>query len=165
MAKPLLLYSVNTKLAYSIAELYYGGMHYAWCSPYFDARDRPGYNPSAPPSSNPCEILQGLREEVRRGDRHSKKIEQNRVGIIGGAARHVDAGTISEDQREEIEDVVKSAELADFRPLLYIIPYNTAIARIARRAGVAERAHPLAEEYIIAALPRRRFDVLDFYRA
>lgn len=160
MSKPLVLYSVNTKLAYGIAEEYYGSVHYAWCSPYFDVRDKPSYNPSNPPTSNPSEIFQSLAEEVRRGDRHSVKIEQNKVGILRGATWHVEAGTISEDQKKEISEIIDSSEIPDFRPLLYVIPYTRAIVQITRRAAIKERAHPLSEEYIIGALPRRRFDVI-----
>ena len=34
--EPLLLCSVQSKLAYLINERFYGGLHYAWCSPGFD---------------------------------------------------------------------------------------------------------------------------------
>lgn len=30
---PLVLYSTNTWLAYTVAERFYGGEHYVWCTP------------------------------------------------------------------------------------------------------------------------------------
>jgi hypothetical protein len=36
MADPLILYSVNSWLAYIINERYYGGEHFVWCAPVFD---------------------------------------------------------------------------------------------------------------------------------
>lgn len=160
--RPLLLYSVNTSLAYNVAEVYYKGKHFAWCSPCFDARGVPSYKLTNPPTSNPCEILQGLAQEVRRNDRHSKKIEDNRLGIKRGADLHLEAGTITRAKRDEVVEIVDRALVAEFRPLLYVIPYAT-VARLVREVGVEERAHPLSEEYVIAALPRRKFDVIDFY--
>ncbi len=56
---PLVLYSVNTYLAFMINERYYEGKHYVWCSEVFDARDRDrlGLYGNIPPTSNPYESI------------------------------------------------------------------------------------------------------------
>ena len=121
---PIVLYSANNWLSYAITERYYQGEHYVWCAPVFDARSRYAKDWHVPPTSSPFEIFKGLSEEVRRGDRHSAKIAQNKIGIIRGASFKRGAGKIAEAQEKEISAIVDTAETADFRPLLYVIPYH-----------------------------------------
>lgn len=83
MREPLLLYSTSTWLAYAIAERYYGGVHYAWCSPVYDGTTAESHI-NIPPTSSPAEIYRLLLHEVSRGERHGKAIENNREGL-GGA--------------------------------------------------------------------------------
>lgn len=64
----------------------------------------------------------------------------------------------------EIAAIVDCSETADFRPLLYVIPYR-AVSKQVKQVPVAERAHPLSEEYMIECLPRRYFDMIDFERS
>ena len=159
---PLILYSVNTYLAYMINQRYYGDKHYVWCSEVFDARSQHalGHHANIPPTSNPREVYFNLHEEVKRGDWHSAKIDANRKGILRGAREKLRIGVINPDQFEEIDQIVNSVELSEFRPLLYIIPYHN-IAEAVRQATVAERAHPLSLEYIIESLDRQHFDPLE----
>ena len=145
-----------------INERYYEGKHYVWCSEVFDARihyqlSRYG---NIPPTSNPYEIYHNLYEEVRRGDRHSAKIEANRAGILRGAKTKFEAGAIDRRQYNEIREVVKSVEISDFRPILYVIPYSNVAADV-REATVEERAHPLSLELIIESLDRQHFDPIE----
>jgi hypothetical protein len=160
MVKPLLHYSTNTWLAYTIAENYYQGEHYVWCTPFFSPRSAPGYT-NVPPTSCPSSIYHSLREEVATGDRHSTKIRENRTGIIKGANVKKGAGIIDDVQEREIIDVVNSAETRDFRPLLYVIPHDL-VAGVLQSVPVANKAHPLSVEYVIERLPRASFDVIDF---
>ena len=161
-AMPLVLYSVNTYLAYMINERFYEGKHHAWCSEIFDARanGQRGRYASIPPTSNPYEIYHNLYEEVRRGDRHSAKIEANREGILLGADIKRRYGVIDQNQRTEIEEIVKSVEISDFRPILYVIPYSNVAADV-REATVEERAHPLSLEFIIESLDGQHFDPIE----
>lgn len=85
MISPKVFYSTNTWLAYAISERYYQNIHYVWYSPCFDPRSRFSYNIMNPPSSSPCEIFKNLTEDVNRRDRHSAKIDANRIGIMNGA--------------------------------------------------------------------------------
>ncbi|HYI09946.1 MAG TPA: hypothetical protein VEK57_12880 [Thermoanaerobaculia bacterium] len=160
MADPLILYSTNTWLAYVIGERFYGSQHYVWCTPDFDARALPRIEQIAPPSSSPAEIYQDLYEDVRRGDKHSSKIKDNKAGLLRGAAAKRAASMISEDDYRVVVSTVKQAQGRDFRPLLYVIPFAR-VRAIVQPAPVELRAHPLSREYIIEHLPRVDFDALE----
>src|SRR5438034_601490 len=64
MRKPLILYSTNTLLAYRVAELYYGRVHYVWCATYFNPDSLPAYDATHPPTSTPSAIYHSLSAEV-----------------------------------------------------------------------------------------------------
>jgi hypothetical protein len=159
---PLILYSVNTYLAYVINERYYGSEHYVWCNEVYDARSpfADARYANIPPTSNPFEIYHNLREEVSRGDRHSAKIGENRRGILKGAEIKLEEGLISEVQFDEIREIVGAVGISEFRPFLYVIPYHNVVGDV-REATVAERAHPLSLEYIIESLDRQHFDPIE----
>jgi hypothetical protein len=79
---------------------------------------------------------------------------------LRGAEANRDAGAISETQRSEIASIVRDAEIRDFEPLVYLIPYGR-VSRLVKEVPVEERAHPLSEEYAIESLPRRLFDIIE----
>ena len=54
-----------------------------------------------------------------------------------------------------------AAEISDFEPLMYVIPFDK-VKKIAKRVPVAKRAHPLSDEWLIQKLPRKYFDVIKF---
>jgi len=159
---PLVLYSTNAYVAYMINQTYYKNLHYVWCSEVFDARRQYAYGPHAsiPPSSSPWEIYKTMREDVRRGDLHSPSLKQLRGAIADGATLKREAGEISQTQCDDIGEILGRALLADFRPLLYIIPYQSVEALI-KAVPIQERAHPLSLELKIHALPRELFDVIE----
>lgn len=160
MADPVVLYSTNTLLAYTIAETYYRQEHYVWCSPHFDARSIPALIGPPPPTSSPGVIYHALSAEVKAGDRHSSKIEQNRLGLKRGVAHYRSIGAIDDALEAEITDMIAEADIPSFRPLMYVIPYIL-VSDILHRVPVAERAHPMWPEFIIKMLPRRCFDVIE----
>lgn len=141
MSSPLLLYSTNTFIAYAIAERFYRRVHYVWCSPHFDHGVGHGLGYRVAPTSAPMEIYRTLAREVQAGDRHSAKITSNRTGIAEGAAAKRSAGVIDAEQEAEITDILSRAQVQDFRPLLFVIPY-AAVAGKVRSVPVANRAHP-----------------------
>jgi hypothetical protein len=98
---------------------------------------------------------------VRRADRHSAAIAQNRAGILRGAQSRRQQGAISEIEEGEIGAAVQAAGTLDFRPLLFIIPYK-GLRGLVRDVPVDERAHPLSREYVIESLPRASFDIIEF---
>jgi hypothetical protein len=161
MEKPLILYSMNTWLAYMIAQRYYKTEHYVWCTPYFDPRKSGDRESAVPPTSSPFEMYCSLAEDVARRDRHSAKIVDNRAGILRGANAKRRSGVIDARQEKDIVSIVDGADSGDFRPLMYVIPYSEVIDRM-REPPPRDKAHPLSEEYIIDRLPRTLFDVIEF---
>jgi len=146
-------------LAYQVSQRYYRGEHYVWCAPVFDPRGLGDIENVIPPSSSPFEIYRSLSEEVSRGDRHSSKIARNRVGIAHGAEHKLTQKKIRKDEFEEIKNIVDSADIRDFRPLLYIIPFDRVSPRV-KQVPVNQRGHPLSIEFIIEALARACFDIV-----
>jgi hypothetical protein len=58
---------------------------------------------------------------------------------------------------------VARAQITDFKPLLLVIPYAP-VRDIVKPAEIGARAKATSEEYIIEALPRDSFDVLEIHR-
>ncbi|HEX6371434.1 MAG TPA: hypothetical protein VF006_21125 [Longimicrobium sp.] len=159
MRDPLLLYSTSTWLAYAIAERFYAGVHYAWCSPVYDGKKAASHF-NIPPTSSPAELYRALGEEVRRGERHSELMKRNRSGILAGLKAKAAAGVISEARQEEIETIVEDSHPREFRPVLFVMPFETVRDRVVE-ASVRDRAHPMSIEYLVEQLPRDCFDVLE----
>ena len=61
----LVLYSANTWLSYIIAEKYYSGLHYIWCTPNAQTNNQNNIDATTPPTSTPIEIFKSLVAEVR----------------------------------------------------------------------------------------------------
>jgi hypothetical protein len=159
MNPPLLLYSTSTWMAYSVAERWYAGLHYAWCSPVYDGRTAP-VHVNIPPSSNPAALYNGLLEATRRGDLHSESIQRNAAGIKRGAESRRGQGVIGEGEEKEIIEGLGLAQCRDFRPVLYVIPFHQ-VEPHAWRVPVSEGAHPMSIEYLVEALPRASFDMIE----
>jgi hypothetical protein len=159
MDQPLILYSANTLLAYSIAERFYRGVHYAWCSPLYDGT-RAAAHITIPPSSSPAEIYSAYAQDARRGERHSEAINRNRDGILRGADAKLAVGIVSPAQRAEIQRITELGTPLDYRPVLYIIPFDR-VAELAVEVPVHERAHPLSVEYRVEALPSGCFHMIE----
>jgi|ERR1700730_1238117 len=160
MEKPLILYSCYTWLSYKINEQYYGNRHYVWCTPFLNPNSRFSRENAVPPTSSPFEIYENLYKEVDRGERHSAKISQNRLGILRGANIQKRNGKINDSAHQDIRSIVKEAQIADFRPLIFVIPFEPVAKRIVQVA-IKDRAHPLSQEFIIEHLERDAFDVIE----
>lgn len=160
VGEPIVLYSTNTWLGYKIGAEYYKGAHYVWCTPYFDASAIPSIDYSVPPSSSPSEIYRTLREDVKRGDRHSSRIAANKAGLLLGAEQRRAAGDITEEQASEILSIVGASEPSDFRPLLFVIPFGLVRDKLIK-VPVGQRAHPLSVEFRVDGLTRECFDIID----
>ena len=105
------LYSVSTWVNHVITVKYFGGLHYVWCTTDFSSSG----SQATPPTSCPREIYQALKEEVRKGDRHSSKIRENRDGIVRGAEIRRDLGEITNRVVNEVKKVVQLTEIHDFQ--------------------------------------------------
>jgi hypothetical protein len=108
----------------------------------------------------PKEIYRALYREVAKGDRHSAKVADVRKGIMRGALAKRAQGIITDGAVEKINTIVTYAETRDFKPLLYVIPAHL-IESVLIDVPIADRAHPLAPEFRVEALPRACFDVID----
>jgi hypothetical protein len=159
MKPPLLLYSASTWLAYSIAERFYGGIHYAWCSPVYDGTTAPAHI-NIPPSSSPAEIYRIFAEDARRGERHSDAITRNRAGIERGVKEKLAAGVIQEPVYSRIYDILDRASPRDYRPVLFVMPFER-VAELALEVSVGDLAHPLSLEYRVDRLPRDAFHMIE----
>lgn len=156
---PLLLYSTNTFLAYSIAEQYYRGIHWVWCSPYFRPKDGPS-SVAMPISAIPALIYERLHKDVTSNDHHSFLVKRNKVGLRKGIESKLAKGVITNTDALALLSAVRKAELIDFRPMLYVIPY-TKVRHILTKVDVKERAHPLSVEYKIESLPSGSFEAIE----
>ncbi len=56
--------------------------------------------------------------------------------------------------------MIDAAELRDFRPLLYVIPYNP-VVNLVKPVDVSQRASLYHEEYVIERLPRSLFEIVE----
>ena len=159
----LLLYSVNAFLAWAINERYYDGRHYVWCGEAFDASALGPYTQysSTPPSSTPRDIYSDLLKAVQGGDRGSQKVAAVKVGIINGARMKFSKGEIDRSVFDEINQIVDRSELADCRPLLYILPRDRVADKL-KDVEVSQRAHPLSVEYVAENVNSSEFDVIEF---
>ena len=147
------LYSVNSLLAYNINEHYYQGTHYVWCSPKFNESQNP-------PSSNPREIVYALQCDIAGGDRHSRWIEQNRAGLVKGVDAKYNAGIINDLMRDDLFYIITHAEIAHFKPLIYIIDRRK-VAKNLIRVPVSETAGLFSQEYIVKELRTAQFDIIE----
>lgn len=107
-------YSCSTWIAYEISQCFYGEIHYAWCTPYFDPPSRLNPYNSVPPSSSPRALYWSLMKDVDALDLHSSRIEKVRAGIRRGAISRLNKGMINVCQFKEIQELVRSAQPANF---------------------------------------------------
>ncbi|NJM51575.1 MAG: hypothetical protein HC843_12485 [Sphingomonadales bacterium] len=154
----LILYSTVTRLAYTINEKYYGGIHYVWCAP------EKALDPNLPTnavSSDPWYIYRQFANAVKTHDKHDEYIKNNRAGIIRGAAARLGVGMIDEDQKNEIEELVNMAETPLFAPRFMVIPY-VPVKDLVEKVPLQKKASPVSEEFIIGNLPRNQFDIWEW---
>jgi len=156
--KPILLYSANSSLARLISDRYYGDRHYVWCSPYFGFDQTLGSLRQAA-SSTPIAIYKEFLKAVRTSDGHNAQIKQNRAGLLKGAYEKHRRGVISDEDRDEIAELVELANIGSFAPLIYVIPYHL-VEKKAKKVGIRDLASPTSIEYRIEELDHDEFHIL-----
>jgi hypothetical protein len=161
MPDPLVLYSANTQLAYRINEHFYGQSHFVWCNAFFSAPSPRSIDVEMPPSSTPCDICRNYLEDIARRDLHSRSLRDNRAGLQTGLKAKLAERVITEKQYRELKNIIVKSALDEFRPLLYVIPFE-GVRDLVESVPPSQRAHPFSPEYRIERLPRSRFDVLDW---
>ena len=153
---PTLLFSVNTYLAYAIAQKYYNQIHYAWFATQFD------YGIQQPASSNPRSICHDILETIASNDHHCEKLERIKNGILDGAYEKLKKKVINDDQELEIRALVRKAdeELNLLIPVVFVAQWDS-VKEICEKKGPGETASPTSIEYLIRELPRIAFDIID----
>ena len=161
MPNPVVLYSTNTFLAFSINTHYYGGMHYVWCSAHFGDCVVPQFALLNPSTASPRDVYEGFRKAAARNDRRSPWIAQTKVGLQRGIAARLGQNVITLAQSVDLYGAMQNATPLDFRPLLYVIPYGR-VRRIVERITMDQATNPNVIEYRIAELREGVFDIVDF---
>ena len=147
-----LLYSTCTTLTYKIAKYYYNNIHYVWCTESFDAVLQPG-------TSNPRTLCTRYLEQIIKRDRHASEINNNKVGILKGAAEKLKQGVITKEQYDEIKMRVAYAQDEEFYPVIYLINKNAVKKRLIV-VPQTDAASDSSVEYIITDLKRNEFDLV-----
>jgi hypothetical protein len=151
---PDLLFSVNTYIAYKIAEKYYNGIHYAWFTTKFDS----GTN--QPASSNPRSICTNLLEAIASRDRNCEKIIRIKINILKGAYEKHKNKVINDQQELQIRGAVEQAGIDMFMPIIYVANYGR-IKKYCSDVQKSERASDTSIEFLSRELPREEFDIID----
>lgn len=164
MERPIVMYSVQTYLAYYINTHFYSDLHYVWCTPYFDSNTLASTEPHAPETSNPRNIYETMRKDINMKDNHyhHETISRNIIGLRNGVEAKRHEGVITEEQTDEILGLIKLAkrDVDCFRPVIYVIPYILVKDQVIEVPYKA-RALPLSPEYKIEKLHTSDFDFVD----
>ncbi len=159
----ILFYSTNTYLSYLLCARFYNSQHFVWCSPVFNSEVLHDLDPrkKIPPSSNPYKIYLLLAADVKEGDLHSDKIKNNIIGLKKEAGIHYENKIINDNELALITKIIDTAQISDFRPLLYVIPTALVQGKI-RTVSVDKIANPLSIEYQIIDLKSNEFEIIEF---
>lgn len=167
MSEPVVLYSVQSYLAYYINTNYYNKIHYAWCASSFDCETKSALSPKTAHTSNPKNIYENLMKDISTPDNHYKRpeIHRNTVGLLKGASIMLQKNVITESQYDSIRTIIKKCQKGAavseyFRPLVYVIPFELNKPLI-KSVEIGKRALPLSDEFIIEELPKGNFDIID----
>ena len=167
MREPVVLYSIQTYLAYHINKEYYSDIHYVWCAPCFDSRVLARTEPQLPITSNPRDIFNSFVCDVYAKDHHylRQSIDTNIAGLIAGAEAKYSTGVITDATKKKIVGLIRfindKRDFHYFRPLIYVIPYQKIQSRVSL-VDYDKIALPLSPEYLIVDLSTTEFDIIDF---
>jgi hypothetical protein len=156
------LYSTNVWLKYQIQYRYRNDTHYVWCGETYDSRALGRYTPGAstPPTSNPAEIYDDLKQACSRSDLHNGKIKEQRAGLKARAVEWERNGEIITSDKDDIIYLVDNATFKEWRPLIYIIPVAVVQSRL-QVVPIAKRASPSEMEFIIPDLKTNEFHIIE----
>ena len=149
------MFSVGTRLSYEINERFYCGVHFVWCSMYYDNLEKQAA------TSNPLDIALNFVKKSYTHDRHNVDIDNNKAGILRGAKAHLDRGDISKNKFRKISQRVASSSMKDFLPVLYIIDKGKIDKNRIILVPQEESASDFSIEYRIEDLSSDEFQVID----
>lgn len=155
-----MLWSASNAMKHRISRDYVG-THRVWCSEAFEGAMVGAYAPGGMPaaSSDPASLYRKLLHDVRTSDRHSNEINRQKKGLQQLALSLRGSGRISPEQAAEITVLLRRAQIIDWRPLIYAIPYAAVSSRV-------ERVDPkdwagLEPEFIIPDLREDEFVIIE----
>jgi hypothetical protein len=111
------------------------------------------------PTSDPHSIYLDLMTAVKKADGHNAKIAEQKKNLPALALRWLHAGEIEQSICDEIVSMVAMATFRDWRPLLFVIPYEP----VRGRAKLVERSRraSVEHEYIVEDLQQTEFDIIE----
>ncbi len=112
-----------------------------------------------PASSDPATIYRQLYNAVKTVDRGDVKIASQKKVLKALATKWHSDGILSADQRDEILAMVSGSEIVDWRPLIFVIPYDPVAKRV-RSVGRKNRASH-DPEYIVPDLFEDEFYIIE----
>lgn len=148
-------------MKYQIQQRFFGDRHYVWCSPTFEAAALGRYSLGAyqPPSSDPCSIYRQLRDAVSKSDGHEPKIVSQTATLKALAIDQAAAGKITDGNRDEILALLSHAQIVDWRPLIYVVPYHLVEPRVELVPREQRASH--VPEYVVRDLGRHEFEIIE----
>lgn len=137
------------------------GTHRVWCSPVFDSAAHASYGPggSSAASSDPASIYRSLLHDVKSSDTHSNEITRQKKGLRRLALQLRGNGTLTPERAAEMTVLISKAQIIDWRPLIYAIPFAPIASRVERVA--AKHWAGLEPEFIIPDLRQEEFVVIE----
>lgn len=156
-----LLYSTNVLLKLLIQERFRDDIHYIWCSEHFDSDKLSKYSFSShiAPSSNPADIYRELKIAVQKSDKHCDKISAQKLSLKNLALIWESNGEITSDDKEEIIYMVDNASFEQWKPLVYVTPYELVKSRL--QTVPPEKRASMGMEYILPDLKRNEFGIIE----
>lgn len=156
------LYSANPWIAHVFATRYRHGIHFAWCSEYFDPTTESSTSAAAAiaPSSSPCGIFHKLKEDCDKEDSHSSLIKGYRKTFKQLAKAWLADASIDQAAYEEIVADVKSSSWKIWRPVLYVIPRKPIEDAGRLKAVRREDRAAFGPELQIVDLAPHEFDII-----
>ncbi len=154
-------YSTVPYMKFYLQRNYFNDIHYVWASESFDNSQAGAHTPASlvAPSSNPVDVFKDLQIAVTKRDRHSYKINEQKLSLKKIAVDKCAAGEITPQQRDDVIFTVDSADFEMWRPIIYLIPNTIDPARV-HTVPMAQRAS-LGPEFIIKDLTSSDFDIID----
>lgn len=162
----VLLYSTNAWITWEIKRRYYNDTHFVWCSEYFDPEAK-GVDHSAsliPMSSSPAEIYRRLENEANTDDRRPEQIQRVRAGMTRAVTNWRSDDEITEEDYQEIIELLNSPGNRKFRPVVYLIPRANIVGGRIELVPPGERAGD-GQEYRITDLKGDEFDWMRYRNA
>jgi hypothetical protein len=156
MDKCPVLYSVNTKLAYYLAQTYYNSIHYVWCTRKYK------YHGKQPASSDPSILCRRFLTDVVTSDFHSDVILKNKAGLLRGVEAKKAEGVIDETTSMKLRSLIENASIFYYSPLIYIIDFSK-VYGICEKVPEHEKASTGSDECRISHLQRDYFEIIDIH--